>query len=233
MHVLRQRGIGFGAITVLARHTCPAVREIHDFWAGWGVDIRLLPLFAGPSTREMARFEVCEAELVEAFGVLFDHWIESDARIRVSPLDEWLTAVVRQMLGIEAGGYDRRRDGESVLVVRPNGDVYQTNEVGNQALALGNLANGDIEQLLRGRAYAASLDRSEALTTTICGGCDYAAGCDHYPAHAETYALVKGRRCPVAFQVYQRIAKTLRRKGFGKAELHAIAEGLADAQQPA
>jgi len=223
MDRLRERGLRFGAITVLARHTCPAIDAIFDFWAAHVVDMRFLPLFAGPAERDMAAFDVGEDALVGALCRLFDRWMASTAAIEVSPLDEWLTTVVRHRLGASAPAYDRRTQGESVWVVRPDGSLFMTNEVGNETRSLGSVAERRIEEVLRGAAYHASLRRSDALTTAVCTGCEFRRACDGYPAHTEAFEPRAGRRCPVTHRVYRHIDRHLERLALGEQELRALA----------
>lgn len=225
---LRACRIPFGAITVLAKHTCNAICRIYDFWASQRANLRILPLFAGPPERDIGTFDVEESDLAAALCRLFDHRMMSEDDIQLDPLDEWLATVIRTRLGMSVDPYDRRRDGESVLVVRPNGDLFQTNEVGDDSLALGNLGRQSLDEILMSPEYGASLARSERVSTIVCGGCRYRGGCDGYPAHTERFEVTEGRRCPVAFRVFDYMNSALDRMGFRSVELRALAEGGVD-----
>ncbi|HEV3000521.1 MAG TPA: radical SAM protein [Solirubrobacteraceae bacterium] len=216
---LRDAGLSCGAITVLAGHTCGMVRDVFDFWAARGMSFRVLPLFDGPPSRDAARFAAGEDELVGALCRLFDHWMRSDADIAVAPLDEWLANVARSLAGEAPRVYDRRREGESVLVVRPDGRLFQVAEVGDDALALGDLATQTMEEVLAGDAYAASLARSEALTRRRCTGCRFERGCDRWPAHSAPVAPPPHGRCQVAYRVQAYMERYLRRAGLDAAAL--------------
>jgi uncharacterized protein len=224
IETLRARGIGFGAITVLAKHTCESICDIYDFWARQGVNIRILPLFEGPQERDYAAFHVGEAELGAALSRLFDHHLSSPCSVQLDPLDEWLVTIVRCRLGISTLPYDRRRQGDSVFVVRPNGDVFQTNEIGDDALALGNLGRQTLQEMFASGAYEASLRRSEEISTRTCNGCRFRGGCDGYPAHAEKFAPEDGRRCPVAYRVLEHMDRALDGMALGAAELRRLAD---------
>ena len=224
---LRERGIRFGVISVVAQHTSAAICDIYDRWAAHGVDVRFLPLFAGPDERDSSAFEIGDDGLVDALCRLFDHWIDAPRRISVAPLDEWFEAVVRSVAGESVEHYDRRADGESVLVVRPNGDLFLVNEVGTPAAALGNLAEQGIEEILGGRPYADSLARSEELSARTCSGCRFRTGCDGYPAHMQPPPDRARARCGVPLGVYEHMESCLLRAGFGRDELHRLADHAA------
>jgi radical SAM protein with 4Fe4S-binding SPASM domain len=220
---LRAHQIPFGAITVLAKHTCDQICRIYDFWADQQVNLRILPLFAGPSERDSTTFAVAESDLVDALCRLFDHRLLSTSGIQLDPLDEWLTTVIRSRMGLRVDAYDRRREGESVLVVRPNGEVFQTNEIGTDSFVLGNLAAQSWDDILVSPAYRASLERSERIAALVCGECQYLGACDGYYAHTESYELLAGRRCPVAFKVFEYVEQRLEQMKFGGNELRALA----------
>jgi uncharacterized protein len=209
---LRDAGLRCGAITVLAKHTCGMICDVFDFWAERGVSFRVLPLFAGPASRDTERFAVDETALVDALCRLFRHWMRSSTSrsITVAPLDEWLVNVVRSLIEWTPRAYDRRRDGESVIVVRPDGRLFQVAEVGDQALSLGNLAGQTMAAVLAGDPYRGSLDRSEAVTRRCCTGCRYRGGCDGWPAHTAPVAPPDHGRCHVAYRVQEYIERYLR-----------------------
>jgi len=220
---LRAAGLDCGAITVLARHTCGMILDVFDFWAGRGCDFRVLPLFAGPAGRDADRFAATETELVDALCRLFDRWIRSPAGITVKPLDAWLATVVRHLLGESTRPYDRRRWGESVLVVQPDGSLFQVAEVGDEPRSLGNLEQRSIGEVLGGDAYLASLDRSEAVTRQRCTGCRYRGACDSWPAHTAAVDHPADARCHVAYRVQGHIERSLRRSGLDESLLRGVA----------
>jgi uncharacterized protein len=224
MERLRSMGIEFGAITVLAKHTCRALCDIYEFWARQRVNLRILPLFDGPVERDLVAFHVDEGELINALCKLFDHRLASRHAIQLDPLDEWLATVVRARMGIPSMPYDRRRQGENVLIVRPNGDLFQTNEIGDETLTLGNLGRQTLQEILASSAYDASLHRSEQISDKVCKDCRFWGSCDGYPAHTEKFDVKVGRRCPVAYQVFEHIDRALDRMGLDAEELWALAE---------
>ncbi len=224
---LRRAGLVCGAITVLAKHTCGMICDVFDFWAERGFSFRVLPLFAGPPSRDVGCYNASETELVDALCRLFEHKMRSSASIAVAPLDEWLANVVRHLLGFSAPGYDRRRRGESVLVVRPDGTLYQVAEVGQEPLAIGDLAQQTMIDVLDSDAYRASLDRSERVTRRRCSDCRFRGACDSWPAHTAAVEHPDTARCHVAYRVYDYIEGYLRRTGLDAAALRSLVASAA------
>jgi uncharacterized protein len=222
---LRAAGLRCGAITVLAAHTAPMICDVFDFWAERRMSFRVLPLFDGPSSRDAARFRADEDELVGALCRLFGHWMRSPSAssITVAPLDEWLANVVRTLTGTEPQVYDRRRDGESVLVVRRDGRLFQVAEVGDEALALGDLRTEAVGEVLAGAAYGASLDRADEVARRTCTGCRFLGGCDGWPAHSAPVEPTRHGRCAVAYRVQRHIERYLLRAGLEAATLAELA----------
>jgi uncharacterized protein len=222
MDRLRGAGIPFGAITVLASHTCDRVNDVFDFWAERGMSFRVLPLFDGPVGRDEARFHAEEDQLVRAMCQLFVRWIESGSPIVIAPLDEYLANVVRHLLHVVAKQYDRRLHGDSVLVVHPDGKVYQVNEAGSDDYALGDLSVDSIDDLIVGTAYKESLTRSEIVTRLRCRQCEFRGGCNGYPAHSAPTRSTSHGRCHVAYLVQDFMARYLAQSGIRESDLRNL-----------
>lgn len=223
MAELRRHGIQFGAITVLASHTCKSILRVFDYWASERVDFRVLPLFAGPPERDASTFDVDETDLVHAMCVLFDRWMASSSAISVAPLAEWLVTSVRHRLGLKTAGYDRQLDGESVLIVRSDGSLFLTNEVGLEGMSLGNLGAMTVDQWMESATYVKSFERSRKITETVCRGCKFRGACDSFPAHTERFDVRDGVRCPVTYQVFRHIDHFLATAGYDDSELRRLA----------
>ena len=228
MDRLDQRGIRYGAITVLAQHNHRRMADVHDFWARRRIGFRVLPLFDGPPERPSGRFELSDAELVEALNGLFVHWIEAGAVVDVVPLSEWLGDVLRKLVGARRPVYDRRREGERVFLVETNGELFQTDERGRPEASLGNVFRDSMERILAGDAFAASLARTEAKTARHCGSCPHHGFCDGYPVHAEPFAVAPDRGCPVTTAVHDYIERYLLSAGY---DTPALTQLLSDRYQ--
>jgi uncharacterized protein len=214
LDLLERRGVGYGAITVLAKHNHRQLKAVHDFWANRRIDFRILPLFEGPDSRPEGLFEVSDDDLAVAMCDLFDHWIENGAVIDVLPLSEWLQNVLRKILKQRRPVYDRRSRGESVLLVETSGDLYQTDERGDPALRLGNVMTQTIEQILASESYNESLNRTDEKTERFCQRCSHYGFCNGYPVHAEPFTVAPSVGCPITTAVHDHIERYLLETGY-------------------
>ena len=218
---LRDRGFAVGAITVLARHTAPHITDIYDFFAARGMSMRVLPLFDGPSERPDS-FSIDSATILNALDTLFRHWFESGVRINVEPLSDWFENVLRKLVGARRNLYNRRRDGDGVLLVNTDGKLYRVLDACEPALALGDLNSQVIDEVLRSERYELSLVRDEALTARRCLPCEYAGACNRWPIFASRQAGDYRGRCPLTFACHEAMARYLAECGFERAELCAL-----------
>ena len=163
---------------------------------------------------------------MEALSDLFDHWIAAGSVIDVLPLSEWLTNVIRKILGWKAPVYDRVRDGESVFLVETNGDLFQTDDRGRPDLRLGNVTASRIDEILAGEAYAGSLDRTAAKTRRFCRRCPHYGFCNGYPVHAEPIDVAPAKGCPVTAAVHDHIEDYLLAAGYDATTLWHQTSGL-------
>lgn len=217
---LRAAGITPAAITVLANHTVPRIVEIYDALVQHGfAKARFLPLFSGPSERPMEGVVATNGELATALCNLFVHWIESGAKLQVEPLQLYLQNVLRKMVGVKGRLYDRRVDGEAVLIVNPNGDLYQLLDSSEPAMAMGNLDRQSIEEILRSAVTATTLIRDTELRSAMCDPCPYAHYCSGFPAFEASREGNDGGRCAVAHRVHVFIEAYLREAGLSSVEL--------------
>jgi uncharacterized protein len=225
---LRERGIEPSAITVLARHTAPRITQVYDYFERDGFTrLRVLPLFSGPAERPMENVLVSNTELVDSMCKLFVHWIESGARVRVEPLVEYLDNVLRRMIGFKGRLYDRLRDGEGVLVVNTNGDVYHLLDTYVPELAMGNVGTQTIDEILGSKRTLQTLERDGDVKARVCGECAYAGYCSGVPAIESPRDLGDGGRCAVAHRVQSFMETYLRSAGLTDAELARMLRDIA------
>jgi uncharacterized protein len=220
---LRERGLPLGAICVLARHTAPRITEIHDFFAGRRMSLRVLPLFTGPDERpDQPQFSIDNATIIQALDTLFRHWFETGVRIRVDPLAEWFENVLRKMLGARRRMYDRRRDGDAVILVNTDGRLYRVLDAYEPALSLGDLKIQTIDEVLTSEPYRLSLLRDDALSAERCATCGFAGACNGWPIFASRQSGEFHGRCPITFSCQQAMEGYLRDTGFEPNELCAL-----------
>ncbi|HKU37719.1 MAG TPA: radical SAM protein [Polyangiales bacterium] len=227
MRRLRDAGVRFGAITVLAKHTAPRILEIYDYFAREQIPLRILPLFGGPSGRpDIESFAITEVELVEAMARLFEHWMESGAPIMLQPFVQYYEVALRRMISARTRVLDRRVDGEHVFVVDVNGDLYSFHEDYDPEHVIGNLARRQLKDILDSPEYERSLERDALLRKRYCSDCEYAAACDSTPLFATDAPLPGAKRCAVAHALYQRMEQWTERNGFDARTLSAAAFGM-------
>jgi len=214
MDRLARAGIPYGAITVLAGHTAKHLRTIYDFMESLNISFRVLPLFAAPLNTPGAAFAISNEEMVAALNDLFLYWLERDFSITVAPLNHYLQTALLQINGLESTPWRRREHGDGVLIVNTDGSLYQVIDAYEEGKALGNLLHQPIEEILASRAYAASLDRNDALEAEHCGGCAFRQTCSHGPVFESRMANPPGGRCAVAYHVQEFITEHLRHIGF-------------------
>jgi uncharacterized protein len=221
MERLRRRGVAFGAIVVLAGHTCSNIIAAYDFYETIGVDLRVLPLFDAPLNVPGANFAASTTEMTEALCALFDHWIRRRNPVSVAPLDEYIRAVYLKMRGAAQAPYDRRR-GEWAWLVNTDGTLYQVMDAYDPGRALGNVFVDKLDDVLDSPAYAASLAADDALFQRHCGPCEFLGACNSFPLF---YSPRKGShpaRCHIAYEVTKHIDKFFRSNNWRPQRIRAL-----------
>ncbi|MEO8055487.1 MAG: radical SAM protein [Acidobacteriota bacterium] len=228
---LRAAGIAPGAITVLARHTAPHLLRIHDFFEALEMPFRVLPLFPAPLNTQDAPFALTAPEMVKALNGLFVHWLDRGCGIPVDPLREYLRSALMKMTSLSRAPFSRRTHGDAVLLVNTDGALYQVIDAYDRDRSLGNVFRQHLDEILSSRAYADSLDRSDALFAEHCGPCPFRGPCNGAPVFESALANPAGGRCSIAYDVQSFIERHLREAGLDEAELvrllpEAVAESL-------
>jgi uncharacterized protein len=220
--LLTKRGMDFGAIVVLAGHTGPHVTEIYDFYEQLGVGVRFLPLFDSPLNETGASFAVSYPEMLEALKTLFMHWIDRPRHTRVSPLHEYLETILLHMLGRSRPRYDRRANGEYVLLVNTDGSLYQRADAYDPTKVLGNIFDQTIDEIISSPSYHASLRRDEALVKRYCSSCEYLGACDTSPLFESPRGDIGETRCHVAYPLYRFMDAYVREQRYTPTDLQRI-----------
>jgi uncharacterized protein len=200
MDRLRERGVRFGAITVLAGHTHRRIVAIYNFYESLGVDFRLLPLFDAPLNTPEAPFALTAGQAARALCRLFRHWIRRPNRILVRPLLEYTHAVYDKLTGRTAPRYDRRVL-ELTLLVNTDGSVYQVRDAYEPELAHGNLHEEPFLSMAASPRYEASLQRDEQLIQRHCAPCRFRGACTSLPLFDSKRSDAPAERCAIAYDV--------------------------------
>lgn len=219
---LQSCGVQIGAITVLAKHTCREICHIHDFFADRHIPWRILPLFDGPDSRLVDKFSVSHNDLIHALRKLFIHWFENGVRIPVAPLMEYFENTLLKMLGFHSRFYDRRQQGDGVFVVNTDGRLYSIIDAYQPSLALGNIAQQSIHEILNSEQYKASLDRDDVQRSRYCYNCEYHGACNGWPIFACRQTGDFNGRCPLDYQIHLFMEKYLIQYGFNESSLRQI-----------
>jgi uncharacterized protein len=223
METLKRRGIPFGAIAVLARHNHARVTAVYDFFAERGIDFRILPLVPGPSTRAEERFATTHDENERALDGLFRHWIETGMKVKVRPLDLYLEATLRTLVGTApVVRASRRAHGESTFVVNTDGALLVQDQDYSPPHRLGDLHTQPLGEILASDAWRRSVGQSEERLAQICGECEFAAGCTGSPVLSDPSPAEESGRCYAAYRAHRNIARYLTEAGLGREELRAI-----------
>ncbi len=216
---LRERGFPVGGIAVLARHTHEKLIEVYEYFADQGIALRILPLFEGPSERPWGQFALSHDACVAALEKLFVHWLETGVRVSLAPFVDDFETVLRKMLHVEVRPYDRRANGDGVMLVNVDGDLFRILDAYDKHLRMGNVRDQGIDEILESQEYADSLRRDEAHRQKYCSTCMYAGGCNGWPAFANQYTGSYEGHCPITYRIHLFMEAYLRRHGFGESEL--------------
>jgi len=222
MERLISHGIKVGAITVLAKHTSQRICEVYDFYAERHIPWRVLPLFDGPETRAIDKFATSYDELILALQKLFVYWFETGIRIPVAPFMEHFENTLRKMAGIQGRLYNRRIDGDGVFVVNHDGNLFRVLDGYEPSLAMGNVGQQTIEEILSSQAYAASLDRDDHHREQYCKHCKYQGACNGWPIFASRQSGSFQGRCPLSYRIHQFMEQYLREHGYDEAKIQAM-----------
>jgi uncharacterized protein len=230
MEWLQRRGIAFGAILVLAAHTCPNITVAYDFYESIGINFRVLPLFQAPLNTPGAPFAATARQMIDALCRLFTHWALRPNRIPVSPLNSYVRTVYLKMIGRSQGCYDRRA-GEWALLVNTDAELYQVMDAYESHFSLGNVLRDSLDDVLSSDAYAASLMRERVLYTRHCGRCEFRGACNSLPLFESAYPGPPPERCHIAYEVLRYIETFVKSNDYTPQRLCSLSNEFAP--QPA
>jgi uncharacterized protein len=223
---LRARGARLGAVVVLAGHTSRRVRDIYDFYASRAMPVRFLPVFDAPLNTPDATFSLTARTTVAALERLFDYWMGCRHRIAVWPLVDYLYTALLRRTGESRQVYDRHAVGEWALLVDTDGTLYHRPDAYDSDLALGNVFQQRINDILTSKTYAASLSRDSKLVQRFCAGCEFLGACNALPIFESPRKTIGGRRCGIAYPLYKYVERYLNEHSVTTAEIQQILQEL-------
>lgn len=222
---LRSNGLFVGGIVVVARHTYANLPEIYDFYKAIGMqNMRVLPLFSGPASRDAASYDVDDERIVSALTELFHHWMSDDAQLAIAPLNQYLQTAISTSLQIHPGLWSRRLHGDAVFLVNTDGALYTVAEAYEPGSSMGSLDNLSIGEILESSDYAESLGREEKIQERYCHTCRFAGHCSGWPLLASSLTETQATRahCPHAFAVTSNIETFLRENDYDANTLRSL-----------
>ena len=223
MDCLRERGIPFGGLVVLAAHTAGVLHHVYQFFEDLGVALRVLPLYDTPTNVNGAPFAISVARCISSMKKLFVKWMESSHRIPVAPLTEYLRVVLLRREGRVQPTVDRRVN-EWAIIVNTDGELYERVDAYEPELALGNIFKKTIDEVLDSAEYAASLARDEREYRDRCSSCEYDGSCTRIPL-LESRRTHHGNRCSIAYAMCEFIDQYVSRENLSRQYIHQVLEG--------
>jgi uncharacterized protein len=213
MQRLRDAGVRFGTICVLARNTLPRIGEIYRFYDSLGIPVRFLPFYKSATDDQIGAHALSFDEITGALKQVFDAWLVSSSATTVTPLDEHLRYALAAISGQKRGTYDPDMD-ERVFLVDTNGDTYGVADTYAPDRRYGNLFGQGLDALLTSFSREQVKDAARARLQTYCNSCPYFGYCPgRYVAEAtpEQRRLLVEDGCPVreiVAHIINRVART-------------------------
>jgi uncharacterized protein len=236
MQRLRDEGIAFGAITVLARNTLPHVAAIHRFYESLGVSVRFLPFYKSASDAQVEQHSLDFDEITRSFKSVFDAWLVSERAPPVHPLEDYIRYALGAMQGQRQDAYQPSSD-EQVFLIGTHGDVYGVAETYTPGRCYGNVFHEDFGLSLASTARAQVMAESRERIARYCTSCPYFGHCPGRfvaEATAEQRRMLATDGCPVrelVGHIIQRLLvtplgeRTARERASQSSEAPALAAG--------
>lgn len=179
MQALIDAQIPFAAIAVISRYSLSQIDEVHRFFDELGIETRFLPFNQSVSSEQLHAHALSAQEVVEAFGLLFDRWIESEHATSMEPLREYLGYA----LAVLEGGFRPDLDldqMESVYVVHTNGNTWGTADLYRPDAAYGNMFTHEFADMLTSPSRILAGEAMRQRVVSLCGTCPYFGACPGY-----------------------------------------------------
>lgn len=223
---LRATGIKLGAIAVLANHTVDQVTRIYDFFAERQMAMRILPLFDGPTERDLQSFWLDHESMRRGLSKLFRHWIETGCAIPVYPLIGYFETALRHMAGLYRPIWTRERFGDSVFVANVDGKIYRVLDAYREELALGDLATQTISEVLGSESYRRSLERDRIEFEQHCQKCQYLGACSSAYLYSSRVSDEYEGLCPSAHSCISFMIDYVKERGYGTNEIGRLLDEI-------
>ncbi len=228
---IRARGIPLSGIAVLAKHTAEQITAVYDFYAERRLTMRILPLFDGPPERPTDDITIDHPTMVAALERLFRHWMETGCRIQISPFDLHFQSALRHMAGLHIRQWERRVDGDGVLLINVDGRVYRVADAYEQELALGDLSTQTLDEVLSSGAYQSSLELDHRAFDRHCASCAYRTACTGGFIYDARVSTPYDGNCVTAYHCIAFMQRFVREQGYGEADIRKLLTLIRQNQQ--
>lgn len=175
------RRLKVGGISVLHARNLDRAVATFRFFAGLGLNYRILPIFSmtEPPAR-MRDLMLTPAQVRAAFRAVLDaQFVWDGPVIRVYPLQDYLVAAAAHLNGQPAAGYDNDAM-EWALIIDTGGDAYGHAEAYSAAHRLGNVFRETVGTVMASPARQ-RLRAERAERARLCDACEFGRSCDRIP----------------------------------------------------
>ncbi|MGK3967421.1 radical SAM protein [Sorangium sp. So ce118] len=217
MDRLREAGVGFGCITVLTKSSIRHLKEIYRFYESAGISFRILPLhgdYQGPQHDELA---VSPAEVLDAYCMLADLWLQGNGSVRVAPVLDYIETVIQHLTPGGRREYFDRRAWTPLIAVNMNGSCqHMSDPYGSPEWQLGNIFTTPLAEIMSGAVMERSVRATEERMALNCARCKYFGSCSGYPNEFHNCQEVSPsgvRICAIEPKFYEHIERRLRQAG--------------------
>jgi uncharacterized protein len=207
---LKDGGVAFGAITVLARNTLARIEEIYRFYDSLGISVRFLPFYKSSNDGQVAEHSLSFEEITTSLQKIFDAWLVSETATIVHPLEDY----IRYALAAMAAGTRYQHDpesGEQVFLVDTDGATYGVADTYDRDHHYGNVFLDDFGKVLNSPARQRAAREGRERMARYCASCPYFGYCPgRFAAEAtqEQRRMLESDGCPVR-EVMQHILQRL------------------------
>ncbi|MDA0560340.1 radical SAM protein [Burkholderia pseudomallei] len=181
MQRLFKEGIDFGCIAVLSRANVGRVAQLHTFFSRLGLSYRLLPIYRTGYPGQHDAMGIRPEQILEAYKTVFDLWCEDPVEIQIRPIEDFVTAAVRRMMG---AGYRRNRyikkPAESLFIVDTDGGLYSNADAYMDSMCYGNITTAPLSALLESQGYRKTRREREDRSQGACAHCSWHGACSGF-----------------------------------------------------
>ena len=173
---LKDGGVAFGAITVLARNTVARIEEIYRFYDSLGISVRFLPFYKSATEGQVAEHALSFLEITTSLQKIFDAWLVSETATIVHPLEDY----IRYALAVMAAGERRHHEpgsGEQVFLIDTDGAAYGVADTYDDDYRYGNVFREGFAEMLGSPGRQRAVAEARERMGRYCTSCPYFGYC--------------------------------------------------------